>query len=84
VRRLQAVRCRGFPLQDRPFDFAQDRLGYGTEFFATPLGQVTALAAAAVTVLVYVQAQRTANRGLIVERVPLERGRDDDRMAAGA
>jgi len=52
-------------------------LGYGTEFFTTPLGQVTAGAAALLTALAYVHSHRTAGRGLVVERVPLERGRGE-------
>ena len=52
-------------------------LGYGTEFFQTPLGQVAALLAAGLTVVAYTHAHRTAGRGLIVERVPLERGAGD-------
>ncbi len=53
-------------------------LGYGTEFFTTLTGQVAAGAAAALTVLAYIHAHRTAGRGLIVERVAMERGRGED------
>jgi len=49
-------------------------LGYGTAFFTTLPGQVAAVAAALLTVLAYVHARRTASRGLVVERVALERG----------
>lgn len=52
-------------------------LGYGTEFFTTPVGQIAAGAAAALTVLAYIHAHRTAGRGLIVERVAMERGATD-------
>jgi Flp pilus assembly protein TadB len=52
-------------------------LGYGTEFFATPLGQIAGLAAAALTVVAYISTNRTASRGMIVRRVPLERGASD-------
>jgi len=53
-------------------------LGYGTEFFATPLGQIAGLMAAALTVVAYVSTNRTAARGMIVKRVPLEHGADDE------
>jgi Flp pilus assembly protein TadB len=56
-------------------------MGYGTEFFTTPLGQVAAVAAAGLTVLAYVHSHRTAGRGLVVERVALERGRRDQSAA---
>ena len=52
-------------------------LGYGTEFFATPLGQVAGLVAAALTVVAYVVTNRTAARGMMVKRVPLAHGADD-------
>jgi len=52
-------------------------LGYGTEFFVTPLGQATAVVAAVLTVAAYFHSHRTAGRGLVVERVALERGRGD-------
>jgi Flp pilus assembly protein TadB len=53
-------------------------LGYGADFFTTPVGQVSAMVAAGLTVVAYVHSRRTAARGLIVERVPLERGQDDE------
>jgi hypothetical protein len=52
-------------------------LGYGTEFFATPLGQIAGLVAAALTVVAYVATQRTAARGMMVKRVPLAHGATD-------
>ena len=52
-------------------------LGYGTEFFATPLGQIAGLAAAVLTVVAYVATNRTAARGMLVKRVPLEYGATD-------
>ncbi|MBN1402819.1 MAG: type II secretion system F family protein [Anaerolineae bacterium] len=52
-------------------------LGYGTEFFATPMGQIAALGAAALTVVAYVATNRTAARGMIVNRVPLAHGATD-------
>jgi len=52
-------------------------VGYGTEFFTSLLGQVVAVVAAALTVVAYVHSHRTAGRGLVVERVMLERGRAD-------
>jgi hypothetical protein len=58
-------------------------LGYGTEFFATPLGQIAGLAAAALTVVAYVSTNRTAARGMIVERVPLEHGAADEPLKQG-
>ena len=51
-------------------------LGYGTEFFQTLPGQVVAMVAALLTVAAYIHAHRTAGRGLIVERVPAERGQE--------
>jgi hypothetical protein len=53
-------------------------LGYGTEFFATFAGQLAAVLAATLTVVAYAHSQRTAARGLIVERVALERGNEED------
>jgi hypothetical protein len=50
-------------------------LGYGTEFFSTALGQGIAVLAAALTVVAYAHSHRSAGRGLVVERVALERGR---------
>jgi len=58
-------------------------LGYGTEFFATPLGQIAALVAAALTVVAYVSTNRTAARGMIVKRVPLEHGAEDEPVDTG-
>jgi len=55
--------------------FTGGGLGYGTEFFATPLGQIAAVLAAGLTVAAYVHSHRTAGRGLIVERVTIERGK---------
>lgn len=52
-------------------------LGYGTEFFTTPVGQAAAGGAAALTVVAYIHAHRTAGRGLIIERVAVERGRGE-------
>jgi hypothetical protein len=52
-------------------------LGYGTEFFATPLGQIAGLAAAVLTVVAYVSTHRTAARGMLVKRVYLEHGATD-------
>jgi Flp pilus assembly protein TadB len=45
---------------------------YGVEFFRTPLGAVTALVAAGVTILVYTMGLRIAARGLILGRVGTE------------
>jgi hypothetical protein len=55
--------------------------GYGAEFFGTVLGQLAAVAAAALTVVAYVHSQRTASRGLIVSRVELERGKGEEAPA---
>ena len=55
--------------------FTGGGMGYGTEFFSTPLGQIAAAVAAGLTVAAYVHSHRTAGRGLIVERVALERGK---------
>jgi hypothetical protein len=52
-------------------------LGYGTEFFGTPLGQIVAMAAALLTVVAYVSTNRTAARGMMVERVDPEHGASD-------
>ncbi len=49
-------------------------LGYGTEFFGTLPGQVAAFVAAVLTVAAYANSHRVASRGLVVERVALERG----------
>ena len=59
-------------------------IGYGTEFFRTPAGQVVAVIAAVLTVVAYVHAHRTAGRGLIVERVAVERGREAKEAARAA
>jgi hypothetical protein len=53
-------------------------VGYGTEFFGTLAGQVAAAVAAGLTVLAYVHAHRAAGRGLIVGRVALERGNEEN------
>ncbi|MCP4513787.1 MAG: type II secretion system F family protein [Delftia sp.] len=45
---------------------------YGVEFFHTPLGAVTALIAAGVTILVYTMGLRIAARGLILGRIGTE------------
>jgi hypothetical protein len=58
----------------RLFTIATGGLGYGTEFFRTLPGQIAAVAAAALTVAAYVNSHRVAGRGLVVERVELERG----------
>jgi len=52
-------------------------VGYGTEFFATPFGQIAAVVCALLTVVAYVHSHRTASRGLVVKRVGLEHGKDD-------
>jgi hypothetical protein len=49
-------------------------LGYGSEFFGTGLGQIAGLTAAVLTVVAYVSTNRTAARGMMVERVDLEHG----------
>jgi len=57
--------------------FSSAGIGYGTEFFGTLWGQLVAVVAAALTVIAYVHSHRTASRGLIVERVAMERGRGE-------
>jgi hypothetical protein len=52
-------------------------VGYGTEFFATPLGQIAAVVAAVLTIVAYVHSHRTASRGLVVKRIGLEHGEGD-------
>ena len=52
--------------------------GYGSEFFTTFAGQIVAVAAAVLTVIAYVHSHRTAGRGLIIDRVELERGAGDE------
>jgi len=59
----------------RVFTFFVGGIGFGIEFFQTPAGQVVAIAAAALTILAYVHAHRTAGRGLVVGRVELELGK---------
>ncbi|HEC35618.1 MAG TPA: hypothetical protein ENI39_03690 [Anaerolineae bacterium] len=66
----------------RLFTTATGGLGYGTEFFTTPPGQLAAVVAAVLTVAAYVHSHRTAGRGLVVERVPLERGRGEEAPTA--
>lgn len=61
----------------RLFTIATGGLGYGTEFFHTLAGQIAAVAAAALTVVAYVNAHRVAGRGLVVQRVELERGKGE-------
>jgi hypothetical protein len=58
----------------RLFTLATGGMGYGTAFFETLLGQIAAVVAALLTVVAYVHSHRTAGRGLVVERVALERG----------
>ncbi|MBN1955664.1 MAG: type II secretion system F family protein [Anaerolineae bacterium] len=60
----------------RIFTIATGGLGYGTEFFQTLPGQVAAVVAAVLTVVAYVNSHRVAGRGLVVQRVALERGKE--------
>jgi hypothetical protein len=63
----------------RLFTILTGGIGFGTEFFATLIGQLAAVSAAALTVVAYFNSRRVAARGLVPERVVIERGRDGER-----
>lgn len=65
----------------RLFTILSGGLGYGTEFFSTFAGQLAAVVAAVLTVVAYVHSHRAAARGMVVERVSLERGKGDEAPA---
>jgi hypothetical protein len=61
----------------RIFTILTGGIGFGTEFFSTLPGQIAAGVAAGLTVLAYVNSRRVASRGLVVNRVAVERGRSE-------
>lgn len=66
----------------RVFTLFTGGMGYGTDFFQTLPGQIAAVVAAGLTVVAYVHAHRTAGKGLVVERVSVERGRGEEPVGA--